>query len=75
MALLRLEESTGPEGFPIEQELDPDNDGWFEAVPVVDFASAARERWQKENGAKADPGTRVSIHYTRDREPDEDTVQ
>ena len=63
-ALLKLEELTGPEGFPIEQELDPDNDGWFEAHPIINQATAARERWYKDR-EKVEPGTRIVVRYTR----------
>ena len=63
-ALLQLEEQTGPEGFPLLDELDPDNDGWFEAHPIINQASAARERWYKDH-EKVDPGTRIVVRYTR----------
>lgn len=75
IALQVLEDSTGAEGFPLDMEMDPDNDGWFEAVEAVNFAAAARERWQKDH-PKADPGTRIVVRYTRKPEDqDEDTVQ
>ena len=73
IALQVLEDSTGAEGFPISMEMDPDNDGWFEAEPQINFAAAARERWQKDN-PKADPGTRLVVRYTRELDED-DTVQ
>lgn len=71
LALHELEAQTGPEGFPLDMELDPENDGWFQAEPIVNFAAAARERWIKDHD-KADPGTRIVVRYTKVEEPNQE---
>lgn len=68
LTLARIEANTGPEGFPLEWELDPDNDGWFEAEPVVNFATAARERYLNDH-KNLEPGTRILIRYTKEDKP------
>jgi len=62
--LLAYEAGLMPHGIPAEIALDPDNDGWFDAVPVTDHAQAAIERAQKEN-KDPEPGLRYGVRYTR----------
>lgn len=60
------EDSIGPHGIPWVQALDPENDGWFEAHEVVDFAQAALDRWREDHKGKAvEPGTRVTVRDLR----------
>ena len=71
-ALTELELSTGPEGFELTQELDPENDGWFEAYEVVNYATAAREIWAKKH-KNPEPGSRIAVRYTkREADPTEE---
>ena len=39
IALQTLEDETGPNGFPLDLELDPDMNGWFEADVVMSRAN------------------------------------
>ena len=64
LALTQLEDETGPEGFPVADEYDPDMDGWYEAKERVNFAAAARERAEKRI-KDAEPGTRLVVVDTR----------
>ncbi len=64
------DELLGPNGYLRKLEEDPDNDGYFKAVPVVNYASKAVESWIKSNGEKAEPGTTVRVDYSRPSEED-----
>ncbi|MFC8732183.1 hypothetical protein ACFT5B_06975 [Luteimicrobium sp. NPDC057192] len=48
--------------------MDPKNDGWFEPVEAVNYATAARDRWVKDH-PDAEPGTVVTVVLTH---PDDD---
>ena len=63
MALTALEDDTGPEGFPLAEELDPDSEGWYEAEVLTNQAVAARHRHAKDY--KPQPGEFVVIRDTR----------
>lgn len=71
LALTMYEDSLGPNGFPLELEMDPDMDGWFEARPLINHATAAREQWQKDH-EKADPGTVLTVVDTRGEDDEDD---
>jgi hypothetical protein len=65
-ALIVHEESIGPHGIPWRDALNDENDGWFEAEEVTDYAQAALDRWHKEHqGKDAEPGTRLVVVDTR----------
>lgn len=66
--LAALEESTGPNGFPKELEEDPDQDGYFTAVPVVNYASKAVQQYIKDKGENLEPGTHFRVKYDRPSE-------
>ena len=70
LGLLALEEETGSNGFLRSFEEDPENDGYFEAVPSVNYASKAIDTWLKDNGDKAGPGTVVRVRYNKPNEED-----
>jgi len=45
-------------------------DGWFEARPIINFATAAKEQWMRDH-EKMDPGTGLIVVDTRGEEDDE----
>lgn len=59
IALQTLEDETGPHGFPLDLELDPNMNGWFEAKVVVNEATAAQQRLLKD--AKLEPGSYIIV--------------
>lgn len=65
LSLLDDEEAkTGISGEPLSLETDSDTDGWWEAVPVINYAVAERERWLQKNRETMEPGTAVVVRYT-----------
>ena len=59
--------SPGPNGFPLDLELDPDMNGWFEADVVINEATAAVQRFTKD--AKLEPGSYVIVRDGRVKPP------
>ena len=68
--LQALEDSTGPNGFPRELEEDPDQDGYFEVTPIVNYATKAIHDYMTAKGDKLDPGTRFRVVHNRPSEED-----
>ena len=67
VALQTLEDETGPNGFPLDLELDPDMNGWFEADVVINEATATVQRFTKD--AKIEPGSYVIVRDGRVKPP------
>jgi len=45
-------------------------DGWFEVDQRINYATAAVERWRKDN-PEPEPGTVLMVVDTRDQDPDD----
>lgn len=69
------EESITQHGLPASVVYDDDRGTWLEARPIVDYALAAREQWQKEN-PNPEPGTVLTVVDTwpGDQPADDDQV-
>ncbi len=61
VALTKLEDETGPEGFPLDEEMDSRTNGEWEAVVVTNEAVATREQYMKTKGKDLEPGQRVVV--------------
>lgn len=65
LALQVMEDTTGPEGHALADEMDPDTNGWWEPEVVVNEAVAARQRFTKDEGKNLEPGAMVIIRDGR----------
>lgn len=46
--------------------MDPENDGWFEVTPRIDYAAAARAKWIEDNPEEAkQPGLVLAVALER----------
>lgn len=66
VALIKLEDETGPEGHALSDELDPDSNGWWEPHVVVNEAVAVRQEFMEKEGKNLERGAHVFIR----RRPD-----
>ena len=66
LGLQALEETTGPYGYRLEDELDADNDGYFKAVPEVNFAARAVDLY-RANEKKNEPGESLRVIFEKEK--------
>ena len=64
-ALQQYEDSLGPHGYPLELEEDSDQDGYFEVVPSINYATRALDIY-RSNQKRVEPGEVLRVVYKRE---------